>query len=61
MTPLDLRKKCAEYAKGWMENKRTVETLGIICDWDDPYMTLFPKYEAKQMEIFTEMFKKGFL
>jgi len=60
MTPLDLRKKCAEYAKGWMEKQREqLKRLGIICDWDDPYMTLYPKYEAKQMEVFTEMFKKG--
>ncbi len=60
MTPLDLRKKCAEYAKGWMEKQREqLKRLGIICDWDDPYMTLYPKYEAKQMDVFTEMFKKG--
>lgn len=60
MTSLELRKKCAEYALNWVERQRAqLKSLGIICDWDNPYITLFKEYEAKQMDVFLEMYKKG--
>src|SRR5665647_3782538 len=59
---LDLRKKCAEFATGWMEKQRiSMKRLGIICDWDNPYLTLLPKYEAKQMDVFSAMYQKGLI
>lgn len=59
---LDLRKKCAEFAIGWMEKQRiSMKRLGIICDWDNPYLTLLPKYEAKQMDVFSAMYLKGLI
>ncbi|NLN83890.1 MAG: isoleucine--tRNA ligase [Firmicutes bacterium] len=60
MSAIELREKCAEYALEFVDIQREqMKSLGIICDWDDPYITLFKHYEAKQLDVFLEMFKKG--
>ena len=38
---------------------RDFKRLGIGADWDRPYVTLRPEYEAKQIEVFGEMAKQG--
>ena len=35
--------------------------LGVLGDWDDPYLTLRPKFEAKQIEVFGAMANKGYI
>lgn len=32
--------------------------LGVMADWDHPYITLQPKFEAEEIRVFGEMFKK---
>ena len=35
--------------------------LGVMADWDHPYITLQPKFEAEEIRVFGEMFKKGYI
>ena len=57
---LALRKECKEYALKYVDIQREdFKRLGVQADWDNPYVTLLPEYEAKQIEVFGEMAKKG--
>jgi isoleucyl-tRNA synthetase len=59
--PVEIRKKCSEYAKSQIENQKSdFKRFGIMGDWDNAYTTMKPEYEAAQLEIFLKMFQKGF-
>ncbi len=60
--PVELRKHCREYALKQVENqKKQFMRLGVWGDFDDPYLTLKPGFEAQQAEVFGEMYKKGYI
>lgn len=60
ISPIELRDKCAEYARKFAEVQTgQFKRLGVIADWENPYMTLVPAYEATQLEGFAEMVDKG--
>ncbi|MGL5088340.1 MAG: isoleucine--tRNA ligase [Cetobacterium sp.] len=62
MSALEIREKCAEYAKKWVEiQKEGFQRLGILGEWDKPYLTLNPEYEAKQLEVFGELYENGYI
>lgn len=62
MSPLEIREKCTEYAKKWVEvQKEGFQRLGILGEWDNPYLTLNPEYEAKQLEVFGELYENGYI
>ena len=62
MTPLELRRKCLAYAKKWIEIQKTdFIRLGVIGDWDHPYVTYDPKLEAHELEVFGKMADKGYI
>ncbi|MGB4616036.1 MAG: isoleucine--tRNA ligase, partial [Limnochordia bacterium] len=59
---LELRQKCREYALKYVDIQREeFKRLGVWGDWENPYLTLNPEYEAKQIEIFGKMAGKGFI
>ncbi|MDR3071114.1 MAG: isoleucine--tRNA ligase [Endomicrobium sp.] len=59
---LVFRKQAADFAKKFVEvQKSEFKRLGIIADWEHPYLTLDPKYEASIIKTFGELVKKGFL
>lgn len=59
---LVLREECKNYALKWIEEQRTdFKRLGVLGDWENPYITLKPAYEAKQIKVFGEMAKKGYI
>ena len=56
------REVCREFALGHVDNQRTqFKRLGVLGDWENPYITLDPEYEAVQIEMFGEMAKKGYI
>src|SRR5699024_6376492 len=58
----EFRSKCEEFAHDHVNTQRTqFKRLGVIGDWDRPYLTLTHDYEATQIEIFGEMAKKGYI
>lgn len=62
MTPLELRQKCAAFAEANLEGQQTkFRRLGIMADWQNPYLTMNPAYEAKQIEVFGQMATKGYI
>ncbi|MGL6115341.1 isoleucine--tRNA ligase [Cetobacterium sp. SF1] len=62
MSPLEIRRECTAYAKKWVETqKEGFKRLGILADWDHPYLTLNPEYEAKQLEVFGELYENGYI
>ncbi len=59
MTVAEFRKLCAEYAYEQVERQREqFKRLGVRADWDNPYITLEPAYEAQQIKVFGDMAKK---
>jgi isoleucyl-tRNA synthetase len=62
MTVAEFRKLCEEYAYEQIDNQRTqFKRLGVRGDWENPYITLKPEYEAQQIKVFGEMAKKGYI
>lgn len=62
MSPAEIRELCAEYAKKWVGIQREgFVRLGVLGDWENPYLTLKPEYEAKQLEVFGELYENGYI
>lgn len=60
--PIEFRNACKEFALKYVNNQREqFKRLGVRADWENPYLTLKPEFEAKQIEIFGEMAKKGYI
>ncbi|HEZ7985539.1 MAG TPA: isoleucine--tRNA ligase [Ruminococcus sp.] len=60
--PVELRKHCRDFALTHVANQmKQFKRLGTLGDYDDPYVTLKPEYEARQIEVFGEMAKKGYM
>ncbi|PIE53930.1 MAG: isoleucine--tRNA ligase [Dethiosulfovibrio peptidovorans] len=60
MEPVELRRRCAQYALSFLDVQRTeFRRLGGVGDWENPYITLRPEYEAAQLGAFAEMVEKG--
>lgn len=61
-TPDTLRARCRTYAAEWVATQKTqFLRLGIRGDWDNPYLTMAPAFEAKIVETFLEMARKGYV
>ena len=57
---LEFRRACRDYALRYVDIQREeFKRLGVWGDWDNPYLTLDPEYEARQIEVFGEMARKG--
>jgi isoleucyl-tRNA synthetase len=62
MSPSELRKICRDYALKYVDIQREqFKRLGVLGEWDNPYLTLSPEFEARQIEVFGEMAMKGYI
>ncbi|MGN1014656.1 MAG: isoleucine--tRNA ligase [Butyricicoccus sp.] len=62
MSVPEFRDKCREFALQQVDKQRKgFKRLGVIGDWDHPYITLMPEFEAKQVRVFGAMAKKGLI
>ena len=60
--PVELRKHCADYAMKHVHNQMAqFKRLGSLGDYDHPYLTLRPEYEARQVKVFGKMAKDGYM
>ena len=60
--PVELRKHCHDFAMKHVNNQmKQFKRLGTLGDYDDPYLTLKPEFEARQIEVFGEMAKRGYM
>ncbi|MCM1009488.1 MAG: isoleucine--tRNA ligase [Fusobacterium sp.] len=62
LTPAELREKCREFAhKNLKGQESEFKRLGVWGDWEHPYLTIDAAYEAEQVRVFGEMYKKGYI
>ena len=62
MTMAEYREKCREYAMSQVDKQRNdFKRLGVAGDWENPYVTLDPTYEAAEIRVFGKMAEKGYI
>jgi isoleucyl-tRNA synthetase len=62
LTPYELRQKCREFAHTNLKGQESeFKRLGVWGDWEHPYLTINPEFEAEQVKVFGEMYKKGYI
>ena len=62
MSSADFRKKCEEYARQQIaQQMETEKRLGQIADYDHPYISLLPGFEARQVRTFGKMASEGMI
>jgi isoleucyl-tRNA synthetase len=61
-SPADIRKACEAYARKYIDLQRTqFKRLGVLGDWENPYLTLNKEYEADELRLFADIVEKGFV
>lgn len=62
VSPVQLRESCRKFALRFVDNhRRQFKRLGVLGDFDHPYLTLAPEFEARQIEVFGTMAEKGYI
>lgn len=58
--PAEIRRRCEAFARGWIDTQReSFRRLGVFGDWENPYLTLDPAYEAEIIRVFASLVEKG--
>ncbi len=58
----EFRDACKKFAENFVSIQRDgFKRLGIMGDWDRPYLTMAPEFEAEEVRIFGKMFEKGYI
>ena len=58
----EFRDTCKEFTKNYKEKQIAgFKRLGVLADWKNPYITYDPKMEARQLGVFGEMYKRGYI
>jgi isoleucyl-tRNA synthetase len=61
-TPLELRKRCRQYAKKYIDlQKKEFIRLGVWGDWEHPYLTMSPEFESEIIKVFGELVEKDYI
>ena len=61
-SPAEIRGRCRAYAHKWVERqKEQFERLGILGDWDAPYLTLNPEFEAETLRALADLQDRGYV
>jgi isoleucyl-tRNA synthetase len=60
--PATIRKACEDYARKYIGIQREqFKRLGVLGDWDNPYLTLNKDYEANELRLFADLVEQGFV
>src|SRR5205814_1596690 len=60
LSPPEVRRKCEAFARKYVDIQREqFKRLGVLGDWEHPYLTLDPKYEAEILRAFAVFVEKG--
>jgi isoleucyl-tRNA synthetase len=58
----EFRDACHEFASNFVDRQRDeFKRLGVIGDWEHPYLTMDPKFEAEEVRVFGTMYEKGYI
>jgi isoleucyl-tRNA synthetase len=62
MSDAEIRELCRQEAKKWVGRQREqFQRLGVVADWDHPYLTLHPEYEAEEVRELARCLEKGIM
>ena len=62
MSAADFRTACHDYAEKYIAlQMKGFRRMGVLGDWEHPYKTMNPGFEAEEVRVFGEMFKKGYI
>lgn len=62
LAPEKLKKECRKYATGWIEaQKEQFKELGILMDWNNPYLTMSLDYESATVRAFGKFVEGGYI
>ncbi len=62
MSVPDFRSACHEFAQHYVDvQSEGFQRMGVIGDWEHPYLTMNPGFEAEEVKVFGEMYKKGYI
>ena len=60
LEPAEIRRRCAEFAAGFIDIQRaSFKRLGVFGDWENPYLTMAPSYEASILRVFAKLVENG--
>ena len=58
----EFRDACREFAQKYVDRQREqFKRLGVLGDWDNPYLTMTPSFEAEEVRVFGKMYEKGYI
>ncbi len=56
LEPAEIRRRCTEFAAGFIDIQRaSFKRLGVFADWENPYLTMDPAYEANILRVFAKL------
>ena len=62
MSISDFRSQCHDFAQNFVNVQMgQFKRLGVTADWDHPYLTMNPDFEAREVRVFGEMYRKGYI
>ncbi len=62
LSPMQIRRECRKYAEKWVNLQREdFKRLGVLGDWDHPYLTMSPEYQAVIAGAFVDFLEKGYV
>jgi isoleucyl-tRNA synthetase len=60
LEPAEIRRRCAEFAAGFIDIQRnSFRRLGVFGDWENPYLTMNPAYEAEIIRVFAKLLEQS--
>jgi isoleucyl-tRNA synthetase len=60
LEPAEIRRRCTEFAKKFIDVQRgSFRRLGVFGDWENPYLTMNPGYEADILRVFAKLVENG--
>lgn len=60
LEPAEIRRRCTEFAAGFIDIQRaSFKRLGVFGDWQNPYLTMDPGYEANVLRVFAKLVESG--
>ena len=58
----EFRDACHEFAAHFVDVQREqFKRIGVLGDWDNPYLTMNPSFEAEEVKVFGKMYEKGYI
>ncbi len=62
MSISEFRSACHKFAQDFVDKQSVqFQRLGVVADWEHPYTTMAPAFEAREVRVFGEMFKRGYI